>query len=445
MAQDFDNLPKRQSMGRSNPPSHLKQPAEKKTECNAEAFFNADTKSLRSVNNETDEQIATQIIKLVERYKASYGQQEEKELADYLEAHNLQLRISPVVEKNEKSEVARLLFDGCLRKPLDAKSLKPDKFTDDKKRPLGCSPKFIEAINTPAKYNWMTPESYDLSASSVWNVFEQVPEFAAIKDKMLRALAKENIPPEILPSMNVNDFKYLMYYHCCLRSKKREDAPGYLFFEVDENGRAVRDSVGRPNTTSKKKENLKQFIKKYKKEFSRKLMSMPGIKKDYVKALTERMEKDGCTDMGITLKDHPEWKDQPAFNMHHIINIKDCRVLEEQGRPFYEVNNLDNMCLVTNGTLENSLQQNNYRNNNFKGNVHKLLHLTDFNFNNKSGEFEKPSVAIRIEPRKGVCAMLGFTNHHVIVDNEYKSEVNADWRGAQYAKLMTQNQGTERV
>lgn len=437
MTDKFADMTMRESMRRSADYSTNKPRFGQKIDQTppAESFFNADAKSLRGACDESDDEISANILRLIEKYRASYGKEEEKNLSDYLERHNLHLRISPSVDKTEKSEIARILFDGVLKKPLDARSMKPHKQEYKPIHPLGCSPKFIEALNNSSAPT-IDPAGYDMSASYLWKLFAQVPEFAAMEDKIRAGLAKAHVPQETLAGLNMTDFKYLLYYNCGERTG-RGDGPSYLFVQKDEQGRPLRDEKGRYITTSRKKENVKAFIKKNKKDFSRKMMSVNGINKEYLKALVERMEKDGCTDMSYSLKDHSEWKNQPSINVHHVVNIKDCQVIEDSGRPFYEVNNLDNMCFVTNGTIEESLDRNNR---NFKGNVHKLLHATDFEFDNSTKTFKKPKVAIRIEPRKGVCAMMGFVNHHVIVNESERENVSQQWRQQQYDALASKQQ-----
>ena len=54
------------------------------------------------------------------------------------------------------------------------------------------------------------PEDYDLKNSSVWNVFKQVPEFAAIEDRVKKGLSMFGIPPEKLPELQVKDFCYII-------------------------------------------------------------------------------------------------------------------------------------------------------------------------------------------------------------------------------------------
>ena len=42
---------------------------------------------------------------------------------------------------------------------------------------------------------------------------KEEPRLAEMQDKLKAALAKAGVPKEILPEMNINDFKYLMFNH----------------------------------------------------------------------------------------------------------------------------------------------------------------------------------------------------------------------------------------
>ena len=111
------------------------------------------------------------------------------------------------------------------------------------------------------------------------------------------ALAKAGVPKEILPEMNINDFKYLMFNHCAAQK-----GLGFakLFQARDENGNPLtrKDRNGKdvPVCTSAKQENVKRFISENP-QFKDMMMKMPGADKDYVDALVQKMAKEGLTDM----------------------------------------------------------------------------------------------------------------------------------------------------
>ena len=59
------------------------------------------------------------------------------------------------------------------------------------------------------------------------------------------------------------------------------------------------------------------------------LLKVPGAKKEYVEALVKKRWKPAVSpDMSKELERHPDWANQPAIDVHHIINIKDCRLFE---------------------------------------------------------------------------------------------------------------------
>lgn len=129
------------------------------------------------------------------------------------------------------------------------------------------------------------------------------------------------------------------------------------------------------------------------------------------------------------LAKHPEWKDQTAINIHHIINIKDCRLLESQGRPLSDINDYDNMCVMGCGTLEEIVQKKCGKTSKYEKlpGAHGAMHNNDTTFRNnaayrpKWGQYTPPGekdVIARMEPAPGVCCMLAFGDEYMIVDEK---------------------------
>ena len=256
---------------------------------------------------------------------------------------------------------------------------------------------------------------------------KQFPEFASIEKRIIKGMAQAGVPPEILPEMNLNDFRHLLYNHC---SVGQSTSFAKIFPQLDENGNIIRDfRTQKPLTTSAKQRNTIRFINEHP-EFYDKMMRVPGAREDYVKELVNQMKR-GNTDMTGFLAKHPEWKDQTAVNLHHIINVKDCRVLTEQGRPLSDINEYDNMCIMGCGTLEEVMQKKTtkpIKHQKLEG-PHGAMHNYDTTFRDskqyrhKWGEYSPPNigdVVARVEPAPGVCCMIAFGEDFMIVDEQRK-------------------------
>ena len=238
-------------------------------------------------------------------------------------------------------------------------------------------------------------------------MMSEEPRLAEMKGKMLEALAKAGVRPEMLPEMNLNDFKYLMFNHCAVQK-----GMGFakLFQAKDENGnpltyRDIRAAKDVPVATSAKQENVKRFTKENP-QFKDMLLKVPGAKKEYVEALVKKMETSGLTDMSKELERHPDWANQPAIDVHHIINIKDCRLFEAQGKSYAAVNDYENMCIVSNGTLLDALERSN-------GNSGEKAH---------SIHGSTKRTMVRLEPQPGVRCMLGFSPDMMIIDQQNQQQ-----------------------
>lgn len=263
----------------------------------------------------SDKEIGEELNRLTAAFRATNGEKEEGELRAFAALHHLNLRVGTAVSKTDKSVIARMVFNGGVEKPMG-----------------NYSPKFADIANYPYKYAG-TPgkaEDYDLESSTVWQAMKEEPRLAEMQDKLKAALAKAGVPKEILPEMNINDFKYLMFNHCAAQK-----GLGFakLFQARDENGNPLtyKDRSGKevPVCTSAKQENVKRFIKENP-QFKDMMLKMPGIDKAYVEALVNKMSQSGLTDMSKELERHPEWANQPAIDVHHIINIKDCPCLKRK-------------------------------------------------------------------------------------------------------------------
>lgn len=324
-------------------------------------------------------------------------------------------------------------------------------FNGGVEKPMGnYSPKFADIANYPYKYAG-TPgkaEDYDLESSTVWQAMKEEPRLAEMQDKLKAALAKAGVPKEILPEMNINDFKYLMFNHCAAQK-----GLGFakLFQARDENGNPLtyKDRSGKevPVCTSAKQENVKRFIKENP-QFKDMMLKMPGIDKAYVEALVNKMSQSGLTDMSKELERHPEWANQPAIDVHHIINIKDCRLFEAEGKSYADVNAYENMCIVSNGTLFDAVNRAHGLSdaNDKAASVHGSIHSADMVFKDKASNGDVRRTMVRLEPQPGVRCMLGFGEDMMIIENvkdgqsnDRRQEAEKDEKQPNDQRLIIQN------
>ncbi len=349
----------------------------------------------------SDKEISQQLERLTAAFRATNGKKEEDELRAFAEQHHMNLRVEAAVSKTDKSVIARMVFNGGVEKPMG-----------------NYSSKFSDIANYPYKYT-IHPgkaEDYDLQGSTVWQAMKEEPRLAEMEDKLKAALAKAGVPKEILPEMNINDFKYLMFNHCAAQK-----GLGFakLFQAKDENGNPLtyRDRNGKevPVCTSAKQENVKRFIKENP-QFKSLMMKTPNADKAYVEALVAKMEQSGLTDMSKELERHPEWANQPAIDVHHVVNIKDCRLFEAENKSYAAVNDYENMCIVSNGTLFDAVNRARYSDNSNKSaSVHGSIHSADMVFKDKDGNGDVRRTMVRLEPQPGVHCMLGFHEDMMII------------------------------
>jgi len=410
----YENMPQRAGMGRGD---GRREDMNKRIHSIKSRFSKNQTPVQNAVSKAQIEdfqakqaEIPDELNKLWAKFRASYSQEDEAALQEYAAKHNMQLSIYPEVAKDERSEIARIAFNGTVERPNG-----------------GYSSAYRDIVDNPLKYAVVqrSKDDYNLDNSSLWQVMKQFPEFAGIKNRITAGLAKAGVPPEMLPQMNMNDFRHLLFNHC---SAGQSTSFAKIFPQTDENGNIIRDfRTQKPLTTSAKQRNTMRFIKEHP-EFADVMMRIPGARKDYVDELVNQMKK-GNTDMTPFLAKHPEWKDQTAINIHHIINVKDCRLLEEQGRPLGDINGYDNMCVMGCGTLEEITQKKckkTFKREPLPG-THGAMHNNDTTFRNnaavrhsKWGRQEQPSepgVIARMEPAPGVCCMLAYGDEYMIVDS----------------------------
>lgn len=432
----YDNAPQRSGMGRrEDRPSTGARIHEIKQKIsgnqnNASAKFSI-SNAKRDDFLQKQQEISEQFDKLWNAYRASFSLEDEKKLQDFAQKYQIKLSLKHEVTKDERSEIARMAFNGTVERPQckTYQSNKNNTGNSFSPKPREYSEEYSKIVTNPLEYakNPRAKEDYNLDDNGLWHVMKQFPEFEGIKDRITSGLAQAGVPPEILPQMNLNDFKHFLTTHC---SVGQSSSFAKIFPQTDEKGNIVRDfRTQKALTTSAKQRNTIRFINEHP-EFADLMMRVPGARKDYVDELVRQMKK-GNTDMTCFLKNHPEWKDQTAINVHHIINVKDCRTLEEKGLPLSYINDYDNMCIMGCGTLGEVMQKScskNQKHTKLPG-IHGEMHNHDTTFRDsklyraKWGEYTKPKendVIARMEPAPGVCCMLAFGDEYCIVDENRK-------------------------
>lgn len=348
---------------------------------------------------------------LATKFRASFSREDEKALAEHLGKNNFRLGLYKEVEKDVQSEIADIAFSGTVERPR-----------------AGFSSRYKDIVDFPYKYSVTPhkPEDYDLS-KSMWSKMRALPEFAAIEKKVVTEMAKAGIPPDILPEMSLNDFKHFFAVHCNVGGGY---AYSKIFPQTDEKGNVLRDRNGKIVTTSAKQKATIEFITKNEKEFHDLMMKQPHAKQGYVNTLVQEMKR-GSTDMTKYLSQHPDWKDQTAINLHHIVGKKDARLLESMGLSFEHINSLNNLCVMDCGTVGLLAEKQNDTSKYVRilAGTHGEAHNHETTFRNarmhkpsKWGEKTPPTedgVIMRIEPAPGVACMIGVNG--VIMDEQRKT------------------------
>ena len=325
------------------------------------------------LSDKSDDECYQEIAAACDQFIKDPSAKNEQKLAATLEEHNLQLYCYPAdITSKDKKDVARMAFNGYVDRPQEYQ----------------LSPIVRQMKNKPLERQHTTPQDYDLSYSSVWNVFKQVPEFAAIEEQVKKSLAVFGIPPQELPKLQVKDFCYL------INEQMRSNAGGGAVKVFNE---------------SYKTRHTKRFIAENEDEFRKGLLAMPGVQPEYVNTLIRAMKR-GVTDLSKYKENgvpvwKEEWADQPVIDVHHIVNIKDSATKEAEGKSFTNINDYENMCFIVRypehdamHALEQDLQ----------GNYHE-----DIFRNRQIGT----NMFYRIQPPPGVRCMLGF--HNMIYDRKY--------------------------
>jgi len=358
---------------------------------------------------------------LFAKYRASYSLEDENNLRNYAAKNYLTLAVYPKVSRDERSEIARIAFDGVV--------------SYDKNNPQ-YSPEYRKLIANPSQYaaNPHKPEDYNMDNSGLWKVMKQFPEFASIENRIKEKMSNVGLPPEILPTMNMSDFKHFLFNHCgCGPASSKAK----IFPQYDANGNIMRDfRTQNILTTSAKQKNTIKFINLHP-EFRDAMMKMPNARADYVDELIKQM-KQGKTDMTGFLGKHPEWKDQQSINVHHIINIKDIRLLEEQKRPLSDINSSENMCFMGSGSLDFLMLNQKKK----VGGIHNIIHKNEMEFSNKWGRSmpsQTKDIVPRLQPKEGVCCMLDFGI--MLKDNKMKYVVSEKPRAQSQQKNNANSRG----
>ena len=344
-------------------------------------------KTLYKADQKIDEDQAFEdISEAARKFVATGSYAEQKVLADVLEENNLLLYCYDYTETSQdKRDVARMAFGGYVDRPREDK--------------LSTSFRRLKNLQIPRKN--AAVEEYNLDNSTTWQVFKQVPEFAAIEEQLKSELSSFGVPPEMLPELNVQDFCFLINEK--FRSNNKESAK--VFPE------------------SYKSKHTKRFISENEAEFREGLMSLPGIQADYVETLIRAMKK-GVTNLSEYKENgkpvwKESWKDQPVIDVHHIVNIKDASTKENMGKSFADVNAYENMCFIVRHpqhdamhALENDLAHN--------------THRDDVFYNRKIGK----KFIFRIQPPEGVRCMIGF-NTMIYDKNHVEKHNNIDSKTSQ--------------
>ena len=143
------------------------------------------------VAKQSDDECYTEIANACQKFINEPSEKNEQALAQTLEKHNLQLYCYPADQTSaDKKAVARMAFNGYVDRPPEYK----------------LSPIVRNMKNKPTERTDTKPDDYNLENSSAWSVFKQIPEFAAVEDKVKKGLSVLGIPPEL----KCNDFCYII-------------------------------------------------------------------------------------------------------------------------------------------------------------------------------------------------------------------------------------------
>lgn len=318
-----------------------------------------------------DDKAMQDIQKASDLFVRSHGGSKEREgLAQTLEEYNLFLYCYPYNETSQdKRDVARMAFNGWVDRPKE----------------FDLSSTFRNLKNYPKQRATVKPAEYDLSYSSVWNVFKQVPEFEAIEDKVKKGLSMYGVGTDDLPKLGLKDFCFI----------------------INEQFRGGNKDSAKVFEDSYKAKHAKRFINENEREFRSGMLGMQGVDQEYVERLIAAM-KEGRTDLSNEVDQKtgkPKWEGQPVIDVHHIVNIKDASTKEASGKSFASINDYSNMCFIV------------------RHPQHDAMHALENDANGKYREdifhnrrIDKKFI-YRIQPPEGVKCMFGF--NHVLYDKDY--------------------------
>lgn len=226
---------------------------------------------------------------------------------------------------------------------------------------------------------------------------ETVSGTCRLEAKIKKGLAKYHVPPDALsghvmdPSnpderkiLTLNDFNFIL-----------NDQFGKNY-EVKT--KIIPESY--------KTKHTKRFIKENEQEFRAGLLAMEGVREDYVEALIAAMKK-GCTDLTKLPGYKKEWDTQPVVDVHHIVNIKDCANIKEDGKNWTNVNDYENMCFIVRHPSHDAMHL-----------IEKMMHTIDDLGNyvaknkNKENVFTNEQTGrkfiYRVQPPDGARCIIGF-------------------------------------
>ena len=272
------------------------------------------------VPKKSDDECYQEIRSACKKFVNTPIAENESFLADTMEKYNMQLYCYPCSEiSDDKGRVARIAFNGYVDLPADNQ----------------LSGLFKNLRTFSYKNPETKPEDYNLNDWPAWQVWKQIPELAALEDQLRKGLSYMRIPPQALTGMEYpkgsGEMKILTLNDLCKVLHERMRPPKGMKAKILEE--------------SYKEKYTKRFIKENEKEFRAGLLAMEGVREDYVEALIAAM-KNGRTDLTKPPGYKDEWADQPVVDVHHIINIKDCANIKDEGKNWTNVNDYENMCFI---------------------------------------------------------------------------------------------------
>lgn len=281
--------------------------------------------------------------------------------------------------------IARLDFD-CKIYPVPEEKLTPE---------------YTKALKSPQSSGNFSEEEYRkvLGAETTWGRCSEFPNFANLEDKVLNALNKYHISPQIAAQMKIADFEDLLYKN----SGRNADKMEYV------------DLFGRDNART-------QFVKflagtpERKEEFAR-IMVAKGASKEYAKALIEVMSRSGNLNPGPIEVDGVKIS-PPNFTLsvHHKHAIQDMGSLDKKS----SINDFENFMVAVDKPYHQPICHG--------------LDLPDYREDKTTGEF----FTERLEFPKGTVMLGGFDKSQRMVYNFEKDKLSRrlySWLGKRKGRL----------